>query len=373
MSTDIFIKNLAYELLNAVNRNYEDNYDPYRFGKFVEEKPPFSLKQWIIGRLNKKGYYNRMENFKMAQQIKYSDFPLGDFSYLEDILEDKESKELLIRIIAYRMLGYKKVKLPLNTPEFWSNQHLIEAHQSKQDVYPINFMDFKLPLTDLAFLALPIRMYNSALGVNILFIIKQYELHRENIHIEAEEGDIVIDGGGCYGDTALYFANKVGPSGKVHVFEFIPDNIALFNRNVEMNPALVPRIELVKHPLWEVSGKDVFYISNGPGSKVSLDHLEGFTGKTATLTIDDHVKQAGIKKVDLIKMDIEGAELNALKGATQTIIGFRPKLAIALYHSTKDFDVIPRFLNELGLGYRFYLSHATIYGEETMLFASIEK
>jgi len=292
--------------------------------------------------------------------------------YLHSILEDQYSKDLLIKILAYRLLGYKKVKLPLNTPEFWSNQNLIEANQSKEDVYAIDFMDLKLPFTDLGFLGIPIKLYHSSLGVNTDFVIKQYEFHRNNIDLEAEAGDQVIDGGGCYGDTALYFANKIGRSGKVHVFEFIPDNIKLFNKNIELNPELGKQIVLVNHPLWEVSDKHLYYLSNGPGSIVSEEPFDGYTGNTTTLSIDDYVQKNAIEKIDFIKLDIEGAEWNALKGATETINSFRPKLAVALYHSTKDFDIIPRFINDLNLGYKFYLSHATIYGEETMLFATIE-
>ena len=69
-------------------------------------------------------------------------------------------------------------------------------------------------------------------------------------------------------------------------------------------------------------------------------------------------------------MDIEGAELNALKGAEETIRRFKPKLAITVYHSLNDFWEIPEWLESLGLGYKFYLRHFTIHAEETVLFAS---
>ena len=213
-------------------------------------------------------------------------------------------------------------------------------------------------------------MYYSALGINTDFIIKQYEFHREGLHIEAEAGDVALDAGGCFGDTALYFANKVGATGKVKVFEFIPKNLEILKKNLQLNPILSPCIEILKNPLWDRSNQNVYYLDNGPGSKVEFDSFEGQTGSTTTISIDDYVKTSGISKIDFIKMDIEGAETNALKGAIETIRNFRPKLAIALYHSTKDFESIPKFINDLGVGYKFYLSHATIYGEETMLFAT---
>ena len=372
MITDKFIQHLAAELINSVNNNYSDNYDYYRYGKEPPVKKKASLKRAFVSLINKRGYFNNFNNHLFSSQIERSNYPVTDFIYLHNNLEDEYSKQLLIKIVAYRLLGHKKVRLPLSTPEFWNNQNLIEAKLSKNDTYPIGFMDWKLHLIDLGFLGYPIKMYNSSLGVNILFIIKQYEFHRNNIQIAAEEGDTVIDGGGCYGDTALYFADKIGPSGKVHVFEFIPDNIKLFSKNIEMNPELAQRIELVSHPLWEDSGKHLYYLSSGPGSRVSAELFDGYTGETRTMAIDDYVETNAIEKIDLIKMDIEGAEWNALKGATETIKRFKPKLAIALYHSTKDFDIIPRYINDLNLGYELYLSHATIYGEETMLFAKVE-
>jgi hypothetical protein len=68
-------------------------------------------------------------------------------------------------------------------------------------------------------------------------------------------------------------------------------------------------------------------------------------------------------------MDIEGAELPALRGAEATLRAFRPKLAIALYHRLDDFIDIPAYLDGLGLGYAFFLGHFTIHSEETVLFA----
>ena len=75
-----------------------------------------------------------------------------------------------------------------------------------------------------------------------------------------------------------------------------------------------------------------------------------------------------LPRVDFIKMDIEGAEIHALKGAEKTLRQFHPKVAISLYHSLEDFKTIPRYLDSLGLKYKFYLDHHTIYENETVLF-----
>jgi hypothetical protein len=85
--------------------------------------------------------------------------------------------------------------------------------------------------------------------------------------------------------------------------------------------------------------------------------------------LDDLIGGPGLQRVDFIKMDIEGAELEALRGAESVLKQFKPKLAISVYHNFKDFWTIPQYLAQLGLGYRFYLRHFTIHAEETVLFA----
>ena len=68
-------------------------------------------------------------------------------------------------------------------------------------------------------------------------------------------------------------------------------------------------------------------------------------------------------------MDIEGAEPSALEGAIETIKKFKPKLAIAIYHSMDDFVNIPNWILDLNLGYEIFIDHYTIHAEETVCFA----
>jgi FkbM family methyltransferase len=70
-----------------------------------------------------------------------------------------------------------------------------------------------------------------------------------------------------------------------------------------------------------------------------------------------------------IKMDIEGAELEALKGARRTIAENHPQLAICVYHSLSDLWEIPLFIRSLYKGYRFYLRSYKFMGLETVLYA----
>jgi len=86
-----------------------------------------------------------------------------------------------------------------------------------------------------------------------------------------------------------------------------------------------------------------------------------------------YLVEAGVvERVDMIKMDIEGHELPALRGAERALRRFRPRLAISIYHQWEDYFRIPLYLNELGLGYRFYLDNYTISDGETVLYGEAD-
>lgn len=378
-----FDRILFKELLHHLPNDYkEENYDHHRFGPYEHTKPKTGfLKSVIVNTLNKFNYYNvkglKLENHgslaRIAVAFEQIESKLSYFEYLYNVLEDEESKDVLLKLIAYRILGYKKVKLPVNTTDYWEKLKIIDTLIEGEDRINIklDFLNLELKKFNLRKIGYPISIYFNSLAIQIDFVLEQYcySGKKNSTRIGVENEDVVIDAGGCYGDTALYFAHKAGPLGKVYSFEFILDNIAIFKKNCALNPELEKRIELVQHPLWSKSGIPIYYTSNGPGSKVSFDEISDFSGKSKTQTIDDFVSNNKVGKIDFIKMDIEGAELNALKGAIETIKKQKPKLAICVYHSMEDFGTIPKFINELNLGYKFYLGHYTIYHEETVLFA----
>ena len=69
-------------------------------------------------------------------------------------------------------------------------------------------------------------------------------------------------------------------------------------------------------------------------------------------------------------MDIEGEELNALKGAKEIICKYKPKLAICVYHKPEDLYEIPKYIMDFGLDYKYYLRHHMREGyTETVFYA----
>jgi FkbM family methyltransferase len=361
----------------AIRHNYHnnygiENYDHIRFGDYKEFYKRYHIeentyKQKIKNRIKRiiryktkkaaEELYNSISNYHEGLGWLYSKLNITD-------------KKLLVELIAYRLLGYKKIKLMRNNKTYWNQLRKADKLVEGKDVYDPKFLHFKLSKMDLSKIGYPIKLYFSPMGVLIDFLIEQYAYKKENgINVQAESGDIVFDLGGCWGDTALYFAEKVGKTGHVFSFEFIPGNVELHRLNQSFNPGHEKLITLVENPISEISGINIYYKDFGPGSKISFYEFDGQNGVTKTLSIDDFVKINSINKIDFIKMDIEGAELLALKGAINTIRKFKPKLAIAVYHSLDDIVSIPKWIDDLGLGYKLYLDHFTIHEEETVLFA----
>ena len=358
--------------------DHRDNHDFDRFGE-----PPstlmtsFSVRRTLraVGAARRGRLPEAMRNLQAA--LTHNPLPIAKDLVEPDIAEwnwlyrrvaDDESRALLIKLLAYRALGNRKVKLPINTPEYWQALADVDRFKDEADRRSTGFMHWDLNRYDLSPIGFPLSLYARSMGVLTQFIVQQYRGTVDSGAIEVEEGDAVIDAGACWGDTALYFAHRAGLNGKVLSFEFLPENVEIFLENMNANPRLSERIELIRHPVWSVSGREVHVAGTGPSTSVSETPSPSSLSFT-TKTIDDTVRERGIERIDFIKMDIEGAELEALRGARETLLSSRPKLAICLYHRLSDFWAIPKFLDGLDCGYEFHIRHFTIHSEETVLFA----
>lgn len=309
---------------------------------------------------NHKKYTEAIEKLNSKYDIKGLEFTYNSFT-------DEYSREMFLKVIVYKLFDEVKLRYPLYYSHVWKNYEsyddLIYSEESF-DVWKLHFNKF-----DLTKLGFDIKLFYAKIGVLINFVLEQYRY--KNL-IEAQDGDYVIDGGACYGDTALYFASKVKQTGKVFSFEFLNENLNVFNKNIDLNPHLKTQIELIEKPLG-IHSSDVLYAYEiGPGTRLSKTKTQNYNQEFKTISIDDFVEQNCIKKIDFIKLDVECSELNVLKGAAETLKKFKPKLAICIYHKIEDLWEISKFLKENVPEYDLYLDHFTIMGWETVLFAKAE-
>jgi FkbM family methyltransferase len=358
-----FVVALMQELTANMSHWYgSDNWDAERYGPQgagIKSRVASALNRWSFGRFAVV-YPDAREVIRNLESIGPQ---LEALSWLYERLADGASRSTLIKILAYRLQGAERVRLPLSNPQYWRDRRALEALAGNER---IAVPGGKWPLRRLALapLGFPIDLFMVPMGAFATFCLRQYEYRKDSSPIAAEVGDQVIDAGGCWGDTALYFAHRTGPGGRVFSFEFLPSNLAIFERNLALNPQLATRIEVVRKALWDRSGAQVSYSANGSGT--ALGKAGGGDGTAETFRLDD---PAGPSRADFIKMDIEGAELNALRGAERTIRRDRPNLAIAVYHSLTDLTDIPRLIDAFDSDYELFLDHFTIHREETILFA----
>lgn len=182
----------------------------------------------------------------------------------------------------------------------------------------------------------------------------------------ATPGDIVLDAG-LFDSTILRrFALRVGQRGHVYGFEPEPDNFAFVQRTLREfgDPG---NVSLVDKGLYSSCG--VMNIS-AEGASGSLSTTAGDNSSPCqVITVDRFAEVSSLPHIDLIKMDIEGSELDALKGAQDSIRRWKPKLHICAYHHIDDLVDIPVLINDISPGYCFYFSSHVPYLNEYVYYA----
>lgn len=149
-----------------------------------------------------------------------------------------------------------------------------------------------------------------------------------------------------------------------HIYSFEPDKASYAHcRNISRNKQY-QRFTLSDKGLW--SEKTTLHFSNDGTALSKISETAACVVETTTL---DSALEG--EEVTMIKMDIEGAELEALKGCENIIRNRKPTLAISVYHRSSDFVDIPAYILSLVPEYKLYYRHYSLYKYETILYAMI--
>jgi len=133
-----------------------------------------------------------------------------------------------------------------------------------------------------------------------------------------DPGDLVVDIGAHVGYFSLLAARQVGPQGKVYSFEPDPSNYRLLQRNIEANG--YTNITATQKAISKASGSAQLMLSsrdNGTHSLYAQDSRDADVVTVNLVSLDEFLVDEGWPKVDLIKMDVEGAEMDALEGMSR--------------------------------------------------------
>lgn len=177
--------------------------------------------------------------------------------------------------------------------------------------------------------------------------------------------NVIADCGAYCGEDVIKFSevcNKIGSKHEnIIAFEADSRNILKIKRMIEEKN--MQNIELHNLAVWDQKKKLMFEQEK----QESWSHISKNGKEVINADTIDNILNG--RKCDYIKMDVEGAEYNALIGAKNTILKYKTQLAISVYHKQNDLIDIPLLLKEYNPSYKFYLRNYSKFGMECVLYA----
>lgn len=177
---------------------------------------------------------------------------------------------------------------------------------------------------------------------------------------EVKAGDYVIDVGATEGSFAIECLTRY-KAARVWCFE--PD---LSMRNVLKMTAernhLAENLHIVPSAVAGITGQIRFFedaidplASRRVDVALAMENRthQGLVRTVPSVSLDDWAHQAGVERIDYIKIDAEGSDLDALMGARSCLERWHPAIAVTTYHHPNHCNEMVEYLNSLDLGYRF--------------------
>jgi FkbM family methyltransferase len=190
-------------------------------------------------------------------------------------------------------------------------------------------------------------------------LVTEHDLYAPEGLLEFADNEVYVDGGSYDGDTIRSFVERVhGRFDAVYAFEPDPVTFAKLRDNFRDEP----RVHPVHAGLFSHGGSLRF---RDDASRGAIFAADGEIEMPVT-TIDDVI---GERRLTYVKMNIEGAEMDALRGGRNAIRKWRPRLALSVYHRASDLWRIPQLVLELNPDYELYLRQHDGGIIETVLYA----
>lgn len=188
----------------------------------------------------------------------------------------------------------------------------------------------------------------------------QNQYFPEDLFVLGSE-ECFVDGGACRRETISAFLRETGGHFKF-IYGFEPDKKSyaiLLSNMLSVDPS---RKELLNAALYDKTGQMEFSSKANGASSISKSGSE-----TIRLVALDEISMEN--KPTYIKLDIEGAEVKAIRGMKRNVEACRPRLAVSVYHKPEDLWEIPLLLNRMFPFYRLFLRHYTDSLLETVCYA----
>jgi FkbM family methyltransferase len=174
------------------------------------------------------------------------------------------------------------------------------------------------------------------------FIVEEsYEPYMKDV-VKVAPGNVFVDIGAHVGKYSFYASKQVGEAGLVLAIEPHPENFKNLKKGIELNR--LTNVLAVQKACSNYQGEG-FLKEYELSAKHEL--VQETTGvKVAVDTLDNILKNLGVRRTDMVKIDLNGSEYEVLQGARRTITTFKPSLImeVALDRKTKVF----KYMKELG-------------------------
>lgn len=190
-------------------------------------------------------------------------------------------------------------------------------------------------------------------------VVTEHDLYAPEGLFEFADNEVYVDGGSYDGDTIRSFIARVhGRFADIYAFEPDPVTFAKLKANFRDEP----RVHPVHAGIYSHGGSLRF---RDDASRGAIFAADGDIEMPVT-TIDDVL---GDRRLTYVKMNIEGAEIDALNGGRNAIRKWRPRLALSVYHRASDLWRIPQLVLDLDPDYQLYLRQHDGGIIETVLYA----
>jgi len=186
-----------------------------------------------------------------------------------------------------------------------------------------------------------------------------------NINIDKHSKFLIC---GAYdGDSIRSITKKYSKIDRIIGLEPDPEIYSRLKKFIDSNSGIANKIDIEEKAIGLEVTKAKFKTGSGLGSKISTDGniLVNVTN------IDSLMKSLGNPSVDLITMDIEGQELDALVGAKRYISEHHPSLGVCTYHRPEHLWQIPNEINKISDNYKIYLRNYTSFITESVYYACL--
>lgn len=178
--------------------------------------------------------------------------------------------------------------------------------------------------------------------------------------------EVFVDAGAFDGLTTRRFFEWCSNKACAYCFEPDPQNIERINKNLSGRTDY----RVIHKVLWSKSCTVPMEFRGSFATSVSLGGASNKdTQMIEATSLDAFLMEESERDVTFIKMDIEGAEKEALLGAKDTITRLHPRLAVSIYHRLEDIYELPELILSFYSDYKLYLRHYSFSDYDTVLYA----